>query len=461
MPRSKSKGPSGPSVIKKKILSAMNDFDSDRQLEWGKSLFDMQLYGDAAQLLKRAAEQSAGSAKASKPYFMAGRAFQLSNDYSRAKDMYQIVLKNYPASVEVVDAAIQWGLVNVNENDPSEAITHLEVARAHHLTSQQDLISLFWLYQSYKVKRTEAGIANSAAELIKRFGLTYYGIIAYQDSNRALPQYPKVKEKPAKIYLSEQETEAIARAKLLLKAGLFNAASDELSIFSNRPLSQDEQAYLLNFYSQAIHHQKSFALLSGMFDDSPDKKTDSLVRRLFPKEFWDLANNDKMRADLDPFLILSVMKQESGFDYRAVSHSGALGLLQMIPPTAQEVKLELKSDADMPSSLTDPATNVKYCAYYLAKLIKKYNGSIPLALAAYNAGPTRITQFINAKGGVVRDTWVDELPWAETSFYVKSILKNYLMYRILYGGLTQLPVPPWASPLPAPSASPTASPTSR
>ena len=231
----------------------------------------------------------------------------------------------------------------------------------------------------------------------------------------------------------------------MLASGLFNQASDELSIFSNRPLNQDEEQYLVNFYAQAVHHQKVFAMLSSLFDDAPEKRSEELVKKLFPKEFWNLVN-DKLRSDLDPFLILSVMKQESAFDHNAVSRSGALGLLQMIPPTAQEVKQDLRSDEDMPSALTDPAINVRYCAHYLAKLIKKYDGSIPLALAAYNAGPSRITQFINAKGGAVRDTWVDELPWAETSFYVKSILKNYLMYRILYGGLTQLPVPPWSQP---------------
>jgi soluble lytic murein transglycosylase len=108
------------------------------------------------------------------------------------------------------------------------------------------------------------------------------------------------------------------------------------------------------------------------------------------------------------------------------------------------MKQELGSDADIPKDLADPGTNVRFCAYYLSKLIKKFGGSIPLALAAYNAGPTRITQFMNSQTGGLKDTWVDELPWAETSYYVKSILKNYVMYRVLYGGLTQLPTPPWS-----------------
>lgn len=441
----KSKGPNGPSVIKKKILSAMSEFDSDRQMEWGKALFDMQMYADSASLLKSSADQIAGSSRAAKAYYLAARAYQLANDYSKAKELYQLILKKYSSAAEVADAAIQWGLMDINDNDPSEAITHLEVARSRHLTNQQDLISLFWLYESYKMKKTESGITETSNDLMKRFGLTYYGIIAYQDMKNSLPQYSKNKVKTGKVYLSQQETQSLERAKILLAAGLFNAAADELSVFSNRPLNQDEEQYLVNFYSQGVHHQKVFGILSSLFDDAPDKRSDFLVKKLFPKEFWDLVSDDKMRSELDPLLLLSVMKQESAFDHNAISHSGAVGLLQMIPPTAQDVKAELKSDADVPSALADPATNIKFCAHYLAGLIKKYNGSIPLALAAYNAGPKRINNFINAKGGLVRDTWVDELPWAETSFYVKSILKNYLMYRILYGGLNQLPTPPWAN----------------
>ncbi len=441
----KSKGPNGPSVIKKKILSSMSEFDSDRQFEWGKALFDMQMYADAAPLLKNSADLISGSSRAAKGYYLAARAFQLGNEYSKAKEVYQTILKKYPSASEVADAAIQWGLIGINDNDPSEAITHFEVARSRHLTNQQDLISLFWLYQSYKMKKAESGILDTSSDLIKRFGLTYYGIIAYQDIRKSLPQFTKSKVKTGKVYFSHQENQSIERARMLISAGLFNPAADELSVFSSRPLSQDEEQYLVNFYSQSVHYQKVFSILSSLFDEAPEKKSDFLVKKLFPKEFWEFVSDDKLRSEVDPLLLLSVMKQESAFDHNAVSHSGAIGLLQMIPPTAQEMKIELKSDIDLPSGLSDPVTNIRFCAHYLMELIKKYNGSVPLALAAYNAGPKRINQFLNAKGGQVRDTWVDELPWAETSFYVKSILKNYVMYRILYGGLTQLPTPPWAN----------------
>jgi len=244
--------------------------------------------------------------------------------------------------------------------------------------------------------------------------------------------------------LSQMSASACSRTFQKVSSGMLSAASDELAIFSTRPLNEAESQYLANFYAQALKYPKAFNLLGTIIDAKPENKTDFIVHEIFPKEFWEYVSDDKRRSELDPFLLLSVMKQESAFDPTALSHSGAMGLMQMLPPTALEMKQELNSNADIPHDLSDPATNIKFCAHYLAKLVKKFGGSIPLALAAYNAGPARITQFVAARPGGLKDTWVDELPWAETSFYVKSILKNYVMYRSLYGGMTALPSPPWS-----------------
>lgn len=440
----KSKGPSGESVIKKKIENVMLDFDSERQADWGKSLFDMQYYTVAAPILKKAAEQQGSAPRAFKNLFLAGRSYQLSQRYAEAKKIYRSLVKSYPAAPEVTDVALQWALISFNENDASEAITHLEVARARKMTSQQDLISLFWLFQSYKMKKANDEMVRTATELVKRFPLTYYGLIAYQELNQALPTYSKVSGSTVKVYFSESESKSLMRARSLLQAGLLNEAADELSVFTTRSLNADEGQYLANFFAQSLKYQKVFGLLGNSLDDSADRRSDFVVHELFPKEYWDIVRDDEKRSDLDPLLLLSVMKQESGFDAQALSHSGAVGLMQMIPPTAEDVKRELGLKVEVPKDLNDPATNVKFCAYYLAKLLKNFSGSVPLALAAYNAGPKRITQFIAAHGPLT-DTWVDELPWSEPSFYVKSILKNYIVYRMLYGGLKNLPTPPWSN----------------
>jgi soluble lytic murein transglycosylase len=440
----KSKGPNGETVAKKRIESVMLDFDSERQGEWGKSLFDLQYYSVAAPILKKAAAQLGSSPRAFKDLWLAGRAYQLSQNFNEAKKTYKALVKSYPAAPEVTDVALQWALISYNENDASEAITHLEVVRSRKMTNQQDLTSLFWLFQSYKMKKAQEELLRSANELVRRFPLTYYGLLAFEELNHKLPTYDKTIGSTVKVYFSESESRALVRARTLMQLGLLNEASEELSELTLRNLSPDESQYLATFFARSLKYQKAFTLLGSSMDDSADRRNDFTVRELFPKEYWDIVRDEERNSGLDPLLLLSVMKQESAFDAQVVSHSGAVGLLQMIPPTAEDMKRELGLKIEVPKDLSDPVTNVKVCAYYLSKLIKSFNGSIPLALAAYNAGPRRITNFINNRGALT-DTWVDELPWSEPSFYVKSILKNYIVYRMLYGGLKNLPVPPWTN----------------
>ena len=185
----KSKGPSGDTVAKKRILNAMLDFDSDRQAEWGKTLFDMQYYSIAAPILKKSADQAGLAPRSFKSLFLAGRAYQLSQNFSETKKIYRSLARSYPSAPEVTDVALQWALVSFNENDASEAITHLEVVRSRKMTNQQDLTSLFWLFQSYKMRKAQDEMIRTATDLVKRFPITYYGLIAYQELNKNLPHF--------------------------------------------------------------------------------------------------------------------------------------------------------------------------------------------------------------------------------------------------------------------------------
>ncbi len=201
-------------------------------------------------------------------------------------------------------------------------------------------------------------------------------------------------------------------------------------------------------FADAQKYTQTFALLSNLFDSDAKWRVADLLKLNFPQEFIELLKAECARYNLDPWLALSLMRQESAFNPQALSRSNAVGLMQMIPPTAEEVKAELGSKAEVPQGLYDPQTNVKFCTYYLAKLLKKYEGNVAMSLAAYNAGPTRISAFFKARGKPdVQDLrWVDQLPWSEPSFYVKSILKNLLVNRILYSNLKSIPTPVWSSP---------------
>jgi soluble lytic murein transglycosylase len=139
-------------------------------------------------------------------------------------------------------------------------------------------------------------------------------------------------------------------------------------------------------------------------------------------------------STIDPALTLAVMRQESSFDIGAVSPSGARGLMQLMPFTAQAVAKRLAVNASLSSLTVDPAYNMRLGTAYLQEMLEHFDGSLPLAIAAYNAGPHRVDQWLGENGNPKAGTvpmldWLELIPIAETRNYVQRVLENVVIYR--------------------------------
>lgn len=137
-------------------------------------------------------------------------------------------------------------------------------------------------------------------------------------------------------------------------------------------------------------------------------------------------------------LVLALIRQESNFNTEAVSSAGARGLMQLMPHTASSVARELGVAHDQHRLTQDPAHNVLLGAAYLQKLIDKFNGSYPLAVAAYNAGPARLDRWLELFGDprdpdVDAVDWVETIPFRETRNYVQRVLESVQVYRSRLG----------------------------
>ena len=137
----------------------------------------------------------------------------------------------------------------------------------------------------------------------------------------------------------------------------------------------------------------------------------------------------------DPALIHAVIRQESAFDAEAISRAGARGLMQLMPATARGVARRLNIRHSRQRLTADPGHNISLGSAYLARLIRNYDGSIVLALAAYNAGPNRVDRWLRANGdpraASVHDAidWVEAIPFSETRNYVQRVLENLPIYE--------------------------------
>jgi len=153
-----------------------------------------------------------------------------------------------------------------------------------------------------------------------------------------------------------------------------------------------------------------------------------------PRAFWEMSypfgwraevTDAAARAGLDPYLVAAVVREESSYYPRAVSRAGARGLMQLLPQTAKLLA--------PPGDLDDPVLNLQLGTRFLAALLREWSDP-RLALAAYNAGPTRLRQWWRARRTDDVEAFIEQIPYDETRHYVKRVVLSWDEYRRIYAG---------------------------
>jgi hypothetical protein len=146
-------------------------------------------------------------------------------------------------------------------------------------------------------------------------------------------------------------------------------------------------------------------------------------------------------TNVDPFLVLGLMRQESLYRRTARSNKGATGLMQVMPYTGSKIAFDLK-ETFIPDQLSDPGTNIRYGIWYLSKLLDRFEGGWPLAVAAYNAGPMNVSSWYTRwEGQIELDDFVEQIPFTETRNYVKKVSMHYANYLDIYTEDSFLAIP--------------------
>ena len=161
---------------------------------------------------------------------------------------------------------------------------------------------------------------------------------------------------------------------------------------------------------------------------------DKLLTIIYPRTYNDIVEKYAKEYNIQEDFILAVIKAESNFDNKIKSHKGAIGLMQIMEDTAIEIasKEGLQIDeSNVKEKLLDPDININIGTKYLQELIEKYD-NIELALTAYNAGTGNVNKWI--EDGIIKKDGsnIEKVPFKETNKYVRTILRNYRIYREIY-----------------------------
>lgn len=236
------------------------------------------------------------------------------------------------------------------------------------------------------------------------------------------------------------------KAALLAELGLHADAERELAAVARdlqKKYAPRGHEALCRAYGKLVtaadrYRLASAVVRSDVLEQAPGPETLWAWDCLYPAAFPRLVELAERAHGVDSELTWAVMRQESIFRPDIVSPAGAVGLLQMIEPTARRVASEMKLEYS-PGIRARPAYSIAMGTHYLKRLLSRFGGRVAIALAAYNAGPHAVSRWLEARESLPLDVWVATIPYEETRKYVVRVYANYARYALLDGGISAIP----------------------
>jgi len=384
----------------------------------------------------------------------AGNMYLLKRDYDHAIDYFRELQQRFPNGVHASYAHWKAAWLSFRQGRTAEARQGFENQIALYPDSAEIPAALYWRARLAEEEGNPAMARAFYQKLSDRFRNYYYaefgrqrlkalhsaGDVAPEDApHYALLDHVSPLPTAGKITASDPPDDnlRVARARLLSNGGLADMAVRELQAAASQLDGAWAPPEMARVYQDIGRYDRGIEIMKRTTPnyfavDLPDLPR-PYWEALFPKAYWpDLRKYSELNG-LDPYLVASLIRQESEFNAAAISRANAVGLMQLLPKTGKTVAKQVKLKGYSAPQLYTPAVNLELGTRYFKEMVDKYNGQFEYALAAYNAGSDRVGDWLGQ--GHYRDAqeFVESIPFTETREYVQAILRNANVYRQLYG----------------------------
>lgn len=400
------------------------------------------------QILTQLRQQDAASPYLEQALLSAGNIYLLRRDYDHAIDSYRELQARFPNAERASYAHWKVAWLSLRQGRNAEAKTGFEEQIGLYPNSSEVPAALYWRARLAQ-EDGDSGMAVAYYQaLSQRFRNYYYGELAREalhkiQLNGPAQHYALLDRVPPisanlKIAsdLPPEDSLRVQKARLLENAALLDFAVRELRAAAEEDKGDWLPAETARMYEDAGRYDIAIEVLKRAVPNYFAVDLDSLPRAyweaLFPKPYWlDLKKFSSTNA-LDPYLVASLIRQESEFNPNAVSRKDAVGLMQLLPKVGKTLAKQEKIKHFKAAQLFTPGVNLELGTKYFRAMVDKY-GAFEYALAAYNAGGDRVESWMG--DGKYRDPqeFVESIPFTETREYVQAILRNANVYRQLYG----------------------------
>lgn len=432
------------STLRSRSLDLMEKADSHRQMDWARQMHRRGDYAGCLRISEKSLEGLKSTIHGSTLSYLAGRCAQFIGDYKKARGHFEQYIEKYGGGEDITEVNFRLGLVHLRLGQASSAIAAFEKVLLSRNSDRYELNAKYWLARSLQATNNTRALAV-VDDILGKYPLSYYGLRLRMERNAGVLEWPASLKAPSDLkgtyYLTTTQRKNLNRAETLARHGWIAEALleiTEIPVPTNAPV----KALLAKKLSSLQLYPPVIRLVNEAGDLDANLRALEIVNLSLPPVYKEAINEQALKQKLSPFLVRSLIRQESAFGPRAISTSNAYGLMQIIGPTAQEISTELGlKGVIIPDDIFVPENNIQMGTYYIAKMIRQFGGNVPLGLAAYNAGPHRMKTFIESRKEVAEQTqkassdpwdemWFDEVPWYETSFYVKAILRNTILYQL-------------------------------
>ena len=377
-----------------------------------------------------------------------GNYYLLKPDYDKAIDAYRELQQRFPKGGRASYAHWKVAWLSLRQGRTAEAKTGFEQQIGLYPTSAEVPAALYWRARLAEEDKDSAMARAYYQKISERFRNFYYGELARRRLREIRadddPQpYTLLDRVPAinagtHITTSDPPTDNLRyqKAQVLENGALVDLAVRELQAAATEDKGNWVTSATAKIYEDAGRYDGAIQVFKRAVPNYFAVDLPTLPRpyweALFPKPYWPDLKKFSSQNALDPYLVASLIRQESEFNPGAVSRANALGLMQLLPKVGSSVARQEKLHHFSSEQLFTPEINLQLGTRYFRQMVDKF-GTFEYALAAYNAGSNRVDDWLGQ--GKYRDPqeFVESIPFTETREYVQAILRNANVYRQLYG----------------------------
>jgi soluble lytic murein transglycosylase len=377
--------------------------------------------------------------------YSSGNMYLLRREYPTAVEYYSDLAARFPATKNAAAAHWRAGWLSYRQGLYADAARLFDEQIRLYPGAAETVSALYWRGRLYETQehRPEKAAANYRT-LVRAYQHFFYAQMARQRlaamgnaqtgaQQVAEPQLDRIQPPPVPPLQESFPTDSphLAKARLLANAGLNDYIAQEIAADpDSSSWSALAEAQIYASYGEAFRAMRALKRALPYAATASIKSIPlAYWRILFPEPYWETIKNESAKNNLDPYLVASLIRQESEFNPSAVSKANACGLMQLLPPVGKSLAHQEGMGHFETYQLFDPATNIRLGTRYLRQTLDKFGGVTEYALAAYNAGDERVLDWQAAGPYQGTDEFVESIPFTETREYVEAIERNIETYK--------------------------------